>query len=63
MASYPLDTVRRRMMMTSGEGTHYKNFLDAGRQIVAKEGTKTLFAGAGANIVRCVSAPAYLSFC
>lgn len=52
LASYPLDTVRRRMMMTSGTNTHYKNFIHAWRDIVAKEGVKTLFAGAGANIVR-----------
>jgi solute carrier family 25 (adenine nucleotide translocator) protein 4/5/6/31 len=24
LASYPLDTIRRRMMMTSGEKVHYK---------------------------------------
>merc|ERR1711914_57463 len=24
-ASYPIDTIRRRMMMTSGTGVHYKN--------------------------------------
>lgn len=52
MASYPLDTIRRRMMMTSGTATHYKNFVDAARQIVAKEGAKMLFAGAGANVIR-----------
>jgi solute carrier family 25 (adenine nucleotide translocator) protein 4/5/6/31 len=43
LASYPLDTIRRRMMMTSGSGVNYKGFLDAGKQIVAKEGTKSLF--------------------
>jgi solute carrier family 25 (mitochondrial adenine nucleotide translocator), member 4/5/6/31 len=43
LASYPLDTIRRRMMMTSGGTTHYKSMVDAGRQIVAKEGAKALF--------------------
>jgi solute carrier family 25 (adenine nucleotide translocator) protein 4/5/6/31 len=40
LASYPLDTIRRRMMMTSGTKTHYNGILDAGRQIVAAEGVK-----------------------
>ena len=27
IGSYPLDTIRRRMMMTSGEKVHYKNMV------------------------------------
>lgn len=27
IASYPLDTIRRRMMMTSGEKVHYNGML------------------------------------
>ncbi|THG95585.1 hypothetical protein EW026_g6093 [Hermanssonia centrifuga] len=61
MAAYPLDTIRRRMMMTSGEKVHYKSWLDAGKQIVAKEGTKALFAGAGANVLRGVAGAGVLS--
>ncbi|KAI0761101.1 mitochondrial carrier domain-containing protein [Irpex lacteus] len=61
LAAYPLDTIRRRMMMTSGEKTHYKSWLDAGKQIVAKEGTKALFAGAGANILRGVAGAGVLA--
>ncbi len=52
IASYPLDTIRRRMMMTSGGAVHYKGMADAASQIVAKEGVKSLFKGAGANILR-----------
>ncbi|KAJ7566841.1 hypothetical protein O6H91_02G120700 [Diphasiastrum complanatum] len=55
LAAYPLDTVRRRMMMTSGEAVKYRNTLDAFQQIVAKEGSKALFRGAGANILRGVA--------
>merc|ERR1712137_1194831 len=55
VASYPLDTIRRRMMMTSGEAVKYKSSLDAASQIIAKEGTKSLFKGAGANILRGVA--------
>ncbi|KAK4152600.1 mitochondrial carrier domain-containing protein [Chaetomidium leptoderma] len=61
IASYPLDTVRRRMMMTSGEAVKYKSSFDAFQQIVAKEGTKSLFKGAGANILRGVAGAGVLS--
>lgn len=61
IASYPLDTVRRRMMMTSGEAVKYKSSLDAAKQIIAKEGVKSLFKGAGANILRGVAGAGVLS--
>ncbi|KAK1140391.1 ADP/ATP carrier protein [Aspergillus melleus] len=61
IASYPLDTVRRRMMMTSGEAVKYNSSFDAFRQIVAKEGTASLFKGAGANILRGVAGAGVLS--
>lgn len=61
VASYPLDTVRRRMMMTSGEAVKYKSSMDAFRQIVAKEGVRSLFNGAGANILRGVAGAGVLS--
>ncbi|KAN0106786.1 ADP/ATP carrier protein [Hyaloscypha variabilis] len=61
IASYPLDTIRRRMMMTSGEAVKYKSSFDAGRQIIAKEGFKSLFKGAGANILRGVAGAGVLS--
>merc|ERR1712193_585113 len=32
LASFLLDTIRRRMMMTSGEAVKYKSSMDAGRQ-------------------------------
>ncbi|SCV68047.1 BQ2448_168 [Microbotryum intermedium] len=61
IASYPLDTIRRRMMMTSGEKVHYKNMVDAGAQIVKAEGVASLFKGAGANILRGVAGAGVLS--
>ncbi|KAK7059007.1 ADP/ATP carrier protein [Paramarasmius palmivorus] len=61
LASYPLDTIRRRMMMTSGSGVNYKSMFDAGSQIIAKEGVKSLFKGAGANILRGVAGAGVLS--
>ncbi|THU58158.1 hypothetical protein C4D60_Mb03t11220 [Musa balbisiana] len=61
LASYPIDTVRRRMMMTSGEAVKYKNSLDAFSQILKKEGAKSLFKGAGANILRAVAGAGVLA--
>ena len=61
IAAYPLDTIRRRMMMTSGEAVKYKSSFDAARQIIAKNGVKSLFNGAGANILRGVAGAGVLS--
>jgi len=54
LISYPLDTIRRRMMMTSGgkDSGKYKNSLDCGRQVLANEGVKAMYKGASANILR-----------
>jgi len=52
LASYPLDTVRRRMMMTSGAKEKYKGSIDCTLKIVRNEGVPSLFKGAGANILR-----------
>ncbi|KAI9475387.1 MAG: ADP,ATP carrier protein [Benjaminiella poitrasii] len=61
LASYPIDTVRRRMMMTSGAAVKYESSLHAFREIVAKEGVRSLFKGAGANILRAIAGAGVLS--
>lgn len=43
------------MMMTSGTAVHYKSMVDAGSQIIANEGAKSLFKGMGANILRGIA--------
>merc|ERR1719431_158504 len=48
LMSYPIDTVRRRMMMTSGGG-------------VKNEGFMSLMKGAGANILRGVAGAGVLA--
>jgi len=61
LASYPIDTVRRRMMMTSGTGVHYKSSMDCGIQVIKSEGFMSLMKGAGANILRGVAGAGVLS--
>jgi solute carrier family 25 (adenine nucleotide translocator) protein 4/5/6/31 len=53
IASYPLDTIRRRMMMTSGEKVHYNGMMDCGRQIVKAEGVSSLFKGVSQSQLSC----------
>lgn len=52
--SYPLDTVRRRLMMQSGrEGAMmYSGTIDCFRKIAADEGMKAFFKGALSNCIR-----------
>jgi len=52
LMSYPIDTIRRRMMMTSGEAVKYSGSLDCTMQILKAEGVPSFFKGAGANILR-----------
>lgn len=47
--------------MTSGGTVHYKSIADAGSQIIAKEGVRSLYKGAGANILRGVASAGVLS--
>jgi solute carrier family 25 (adenine nucleotide translocator) protein 4/5/6/31 len=61
LASYPLDTIRRRMMMTSGEAVKYKSSIHAAREIAAKEGVRSFFKGAGANVLRAVAGAGVLA--
>jgi len=61
LASYPLDTIRRRMMMTSGEAVKYNSSFHCFREIVKKEGMGSLFKGAGANILRGIAGAGVLA--
>jgi len=61
LASYPIDTVRRRMMMTSGEAVKYKSSAHAFMQICKNEGWTSLFKGAGANVLRAVAGAGVLA--
>merc|ERR1712004_961047 len=61
VASYPLDTIRRRMMMTSGGGAKYKGSIDCAMQIMKNEGFMSMMKGAGANILRGVAGAGVLA--
>jgi solute carrier family 25 (adenine nucleotide translocator) protein 4/5/6/31 len=61
LASYPIDTVRRRMMMTSGEAVKYRSSMHAFGEIIKKEGVASLFKGAGANILRAIAGAGVLA--
>jgi len=56
-ASYPFDTIRRRLQMQSNKPRSewlYAGMGDAARKIIKNEGGKALFKGAGANALRTV---------
>lgn len=52
--SYPFDTVRRRLMMTSGGKKLYNGTLDAFVKIYSQEGAGAFFKGAFSNVLRGV---------
>jgi len=57
LLSYPLDTVRRRLMMQSGrKDVMYTGTLDCFRKIAQNEGGKAFFKGALSNIFRGMGA-------
>ncbi|KAK7818789.1 ADP,ATP carrier protein 3, mitochondrial [Quercus suber] len=55
MATYPLDTVSRRMMMTSGEVVKYQSSIHAFAEIIRNEGVKSLYKGGGAYILEKIT--------
>jgi len=59
--SYPIDTVRRRMMMTSGGAVKYNGSIDCAQQVIKNEGFMSLMKGAGANILRGVAGAGVLA--
>ncbi|XP_003387564.2 PREDICTED: ADP,ATP carrier protein 3, mitochondrial-like [Amphimedon queenslandica] len=58
--SYPLDTIRSRMIMTSCEPVQYKGWIDCGVQILKNEGVTALYGGVSINIFRGIFGAALL---
>jgi len=53
--SYPFDTVRRRLMMMSGEGEKmYSGTVDCWKKIMRDEGMKGMFKGNATNVLRSI---------
>ena len=53
--AYPFDTVRRRLMMMSGEGEKmYKGTMDCWAKILKDEGDKAFFKGNFTNVLRSI---------
>merc|ERR1712168_1128960 len=53
--AYPFDTVRRRLMMMSGEGEKmYSGTVDCWKKIVKNEGANALFKGNFTNVLRSI---------
>ncbi|MFS8026686.1 putative mitochondrial carrier protein [Helianthus anomalus] len=53
-ASYPIETLRRRMLMTSGQAFKFKNPIDVFFDIVMNEGAKSLFKGVSSVPARAI---------
>jgi len=63
LGGYPIDTVRRRMMMTTGGGVKYNGSIDCASQIIKNEGFGSMFKGAGANVMRGMGGAGVLVGC
>merc|ERR1712168_451093 len=61
LMSYHIDTIRRRMMMTSGTAVKYMGSIDCAVQIMKNEGFMSMMKGAGANILRGVAGAGVLA--
>ncbi|KAL4468856.1 hypothetical protein ABPG72_008783 [Tetrahymena utriculariae] len=61
MASYTVDTVKRRMMMTSGQAVKYRGSIDCIRYVLKNEGFKHLFNGFSLTLIKSITSACLLS--
>ncbi|XP_062116776.1 ADP,ATP carrier protein ER-ANT1 [Humulus lupulus] len=61
VCAYPFDTLRRRMMLTSGQPSKYRNAMHAFREIVRLEGFTALYRGVTANMLLGVAGAGVLA--
>jgi len=61
ISAYPLDTIKRRMMMTAGQEVKYASSMACLKELLLKEGSRALFRGAGVNVIRGVAGAGVLS--
>lgn len=65
IASYPLDTIRRRLMMQSGRtgaDIQYHGTMDCAKKIIAQEGPRAFFKGSLSNVLRGTGGALVLTF-
>ncbi|KAL4474832.1 hypothetical protein ABPG74_001528 [Tetrahymena malaccensis] len=55
LISYPIDTIKRRMMMTSGTQVKYSGLLGCAKYIYLNEGIKHFFKGYGIQVFRGIA--------
>lgn len=66
LLTYPLDTVRRRLMMDAGRAeseSMYKGALHCARKLVTEEGVAAFYRGAGVNVLSGLCGALVLVFC
>ncbi|XP_052179846.1 ADP,ATP carrier protein ER-ANT1 [Diospyros lotus] len=61
VCAYPFDTLRRRMMLTSGQPLKYRSAIHAFREIIHHEGFSALFRGVTANMLLGVAGAGVLA--
>ncbi|KAJ8752378.1 hypothetical protein K2173_004014 [Erythroxylum novogranatense] len=61
VCAYPFDTLRRRMMLTSGQASKYRNAIHAFHEISHLEGYRALFRGVTANMLLGVAGAGVLA--
>lgn len=61
VCAYPFDTLRRRMMLTSGQPLKYHNSMHALREIIRLEGFTALYRGVTANMLLGVAGAGVLA--
>eukprot|EP00088_Acartia_fossae_P000071 TRINITY_DN10023_c0_g1_i1.p1 TRINITY_DN10023_c0_g1~~TRINITY_DN10023_c0_g1_i1.p1 ORF type:complete len:307 (-),score=74.54 TRINITY_DN10023_c0_g1_i1:730-1650(-) len=61
LAAYPVDTLKRLMMMTAGQKEKYRSSFACLQHVIAREGYASLYRGAGVNIVRGVAGAGVLT--
>ncbi|GFZ16967.1 endoplasmic reticulum-adenine nucleotide transporter 1 [Actinidia rufa] len=63
VCAYPFDTLRRRMMLTSGQPLKYRNAMHALWEIIHLEGFSALYHGVAANMLCDVAGAGVLAGC
>lgn len=61
VVAYPLDTIRRRMMMSSGEKHKFRSSIECSSYLFKEHGMKSFYGGVAANVLRGVTGAGVLT--